>query len=174
MPESATFTRPSRLMRMLLGLTSRWTMPRAWAASRARAASDAIRAAWRGGSAPERSVCGEPGAVARGQCAGAADDRGEVLALDQLHDDERAGGVLAVVVDRDDVGVVQRRGALGLLAEARAELRVAAVLGPQELGGDVTIELVVVGPIDRRHAALAEQLDEPIAAAQNRPDLRHA
>ena len=57
----------------------------------ARAISAAIRAAWRGGSGPD-----------------AADDRREILAVDQLHDDERPGGVLAVVVHRDDVGVVQR------------------------------------------------------------------
>ncbi len=31
MPKSATFTRPARSIRMLLGLMSRWTIPRLWA-----------------------------------------------------------------------------------------------------------------------------------------------
>ena len=121
-----------------------------------------------------RRLGGDPGGLARRERPGPADDRGEVLALDELHDDERAGRVLAVVVDRDDVRVVQRGRVLGLLAEARAEVGVAAVLGAEQLDGDVAIELVVVAAVDRRHAALAEQLDEPIAATENRPDLRHA
>ena len=140
---------------MLPGFTSRWTIPRWWAAWRARAASAAIRAAWRGGSG-----------------AGPLDDRGEVLAVDELHDDERPGLVLAVVVDRDDVRVVQRGRGLRLLAEARAEVGVAAVLGAEDLDGDVAVELVVVGAVDPGHPALAEQLDQPVAAAEDRPDLR--
>ena len=53
-PKSVTFTRPSRLIMMLPGFTSRWTIPRWWAAWRARAVSAVIRAAWRGGRAPVR------------------------------------------------------------------------------------------------------------------------
>jgi hypothetical protein len=121
-----------------------------------------------------RGVGDDPGGLARREGARAPDDRGEILTLDDLHHDEWPGDVLAVVVDRDDVGVVERGRALGLLAEARPELGVAAVLRPEELDGDVAIELGVVGPIDRRHAALSEQLDEPVSTAENRPDLRHA
>jgi hypothetical protein len=76
-----------------------------------------------------RRLRGDPGGLPRRQGAGPLDDRGEVLAVDELHDDERAGGVLAVVEDRDDVRVVQRRGGLGLVPEARAEVGVPAVLG---------------------------------------------
>ena len=121
-----------------------------------------------------RGLGGDPGGLARRQRPGASDDRGEVLALDDLHDDERAGLVLAVVVDRDDVRVVERRRVLRLLAEARAEVGVPAVLGAKQLDGDVAIELAVVGPVDGRHAALSEQLDQPIPAAENRPEFRHA
>ena len=134
---------------------SRWTMPRAWAAASARATAAAIRAACRGGSGPAP-----------------AQDRGEVLAVDELHDDERAGRVLAVVVDGDDVRVGERRGRLGLLAEAGEEVGVAQVLGAEELDGDVAAELGVAGPVDRRHAALSEQLDQPVATAEDRADLR--
>src|SRR6185503_18608267 len=63
---------------------------------------------------------------------------------------------------------------LRLLAEPRQEFRVAAVLRAEELDGDVAVELVVVAAVDRGHAALSEQLDQPVAAAQNRPDFRHA
>ena len=44
----------------------------------------------------------EPRRGARRQGAAPPDDRREVLALDELHDDERPDRVRAVVVDRDD------------------------------------------------------------------------
>ncbi len=56
--------------------------------------------------------------------------------------------VLAEVVDRDDVGVVQRGGGQGLLAEAGEEVRIATVLGAEDLDRDVAIELGVVGAVD--------------------------
>jgi hypothetical protein len=67
-------------------------------------------------------------------------------AVDVLHDDvghHRPGlalgvaeHVLAGVVDRDDVGVVQRRRALRLAAEPGLEARVAGEVGAQHLDGD--------------------------------------
>ena len=62
--------------------------------------------------------------------------------------------------------MVERRGGLRLLPEARDECRIAAVLGAQHLDRDVAAELRVVGAVDRGHATLAEQLDEAIAAAE--------
>ena len=115
----------------------------------------------------------DSGRLARRQGAGAADDRRQVLALDKLHDDERPGCVLTVVVDRDDVRVVERGRVLGLLAEPRSEVGISTVLGSQELDRHVAIELVVVRAEDRRHAALSEQLNEPVAPAEDRSDLRH-
>ena len=91
--------------------------------------------------------------LARRQRAAPAQDGREVLAVDQLHDDVRAARVLAVVVDGDDVRVAERRRRLGLLPEARRELRVAQVLGAQELERDVATEPGVVRAVDRRHPA---------------------
>src|SRR4029079_18653847 len=110
--------------------------------------------------------------LARRQRAAAAEGRRQVLAVDQLHDDVRAAGVLAVVVHRDDVRVAQRGGCLGLLAEARREVGVAQVLGAQELERDVTTETGISGAVDGRHPARAEQLDQSIAAAKDLSDLR--
>ena len=101
-----------------------------------------------------------------------AQDRRKVLTVDELHDDERAVRVLAVVVDPDDVGMRQGRRRAGLEPEARREIRVAQVLGTEQLDGDVAAQLGVGGAVDGRHAALAEQLDQPVAAAQHRSDLR--
>jgi hypothetical protein len=115
----------------------------------------------------------DPRGLARRQRAVLADDRRHVLAVDELHDDVRAGRLLAEVEDRDDVRVAQRRGGAGLVAEAGQEVRVTTELGAQQLDRDVAIQLGVARPVDRRHAALSEELHEAIAAAQDAPDLGH-
>ena len=58
------------------------------------------------------------------------------------------------------------------VTETHPEVGVAAVLGPEDLDGDVAIELRIVGPIDRRHATLAEEFHESISSAENAADLR--
>ena len=104
--------------------------------------------------------------------AAAPEDRGDVLAVDPLHDDERALLVDAVVVDGDDVRMVERGGSLRLLAEPAAELRVAPVLGTEELDGNVAVQLGVMGPVDGGHATLAQELHEAIAAPEHASDIR--
>ena len=108
----------------------------------------------------------------RRERAAPPDDGGEVLALDQLHDDERPDRVGAEVVHRDDARMVQRRRGLGLVPEALDEVGVGAVLGPEDLDRDVALELVVAGPVDGRHAALSEQLDQPVPASEDGADVR--
>ena len=110
----------------------------------------------------------------RRERAAPANDRGEVLALDELHDDERPDRVGAVVVDRDDARVVQGSGGLRLVPEAVVEVGIRPVLGPQDLDRDVALELVVAGPVDGRHAALPEQLDQPVPSPEDGADVRQA
>jgi hypothetical protein len=100
------------------------------------------------------------------------DDRRQILAVDELHHNVGAGGVGAVVVDGDDAGVIQGGGRLGLLSEASEEVGIGAVLGAKDLERDIPLELGVAGSVDRGHAALSEQLDQPIAAAENHADVR--
>ena len=125
-PKSVTSTRPSWASRMLPGLMSRWTIPRAWAAASARATSAAIRA-----------DCG------RRQRARPAQERRQILAVDVVHDDERPGLVHPEVMDDDDVRRVQRGDRLGFHPEPGHEVGVAAVLGSQDLDRDVPAELAV-------------------------------
>jgi hypothetical protein len=55
MPKSVSSARPvARSIKMLSGLTSRWTMPRPWAYDSAQAASRSTRATSSGGSGPTR------------------------------------------------------------------------------------------------------------------------
>ena len=154
MPKSATLTLPSAPIRTLPGLMSRWTSPRACAAARACATPAPIRAD-----------------LPRGERAAPAQDRREVLPVDQLHDDVRAAGVLAEVVDGDDVGVAERGRRLGLRAETRREVGIAQVLRTEQLERDVATELGIGGAVDGRHPAAAQQLDQAVAAAQRLSDL---
>ena len=60
----------------------------------------------------------------------------ERLAGNELHDEERAAVLLAVVEDVGDALVVDERGVAGLGAEALEEARVAQVLVFEDLDGD--------------------------------------
>ena len=62
----------------------------------------------------------------------------------------------SIVVDRADVGVVQRGGRARLALEALERLRVAAELLGQELQRDAAAELRVLRLVDDAHAAAAE------------------
>ena len=115
----------------------------------------------------------DPGRLARREGPGPLDDRGQVLAVDELHDDVRAGRILPEVVDRDDVRVVEGCRRLGLLPEARAEIGIPPVLRPEDLDRDVAVELVIMAAVDPGHATLPEQLDEPVSAAKGPPHLGH-
>ena len=110
---------------MLLGFTSRWTMPRRCAAPSPRATSSPIRA----------TSSGSIGAVA-------AQPRGEVLAVDELHDHVRAVRVGARVEAAHDVPVAQDGGGQGLASEAVGQVGVGDDLGPQELERDGPVERV--------------------------------
>ena len=102
---------------------------------------------------------------------GAAQDVAQRLALDVLHDD--VGHVAAVlvdrlagVVDRDDRGVVERCGRLGLAAEAGLERVVGGEVAAKLLDGDGAAEAQVAADAYVGHAAASEQAAELIALAQ--------
>ena len=89
---------------MLWGLTSRWTIPAAWAASSA--LGDLAEQLDRLGRR-QRPLGGDPPF--------------QVAALDQAHRDEQLALLFARVVDRDDVGVVEAGGEARLGQEALAK-----------------------------------------------------
>ncbi len=60
-PKSVSFTCPAGVMRMLPGLTSRWTRPMAWAALRARPVCSSMSRVCRIGSVPSRARTSDSG-----------------------------------------------------------------------------------------------------------------
>ena len=92
--------------------------------------------------------------------------RGEAVAqgfaFEQLHGDERLPVVLVDVVDRTDVGVLERGGGAGLALEPLEGLRIADQILGQELQRDAAAELQVLGLVDDAHAAAAELREDAV------------
>ena len=112
----------------------------------------------------------------------AAQQRAQVLALDVAHDLEQHAVLLARVVDRDDVRMVQRRGDLRLRDEAAAEGRITGERGRDQLDGHVPVEREVGRPVGALSARVAGReprlmsthLHQYIGACRLQDDLRAA
>jgi len=81
----------------------------------------------------------------------------EAAAVHVLHDQERAIGSAAVVVDLDDVGVVQGRDRLGLGQEAADGCLAAGGLAQDSLDRHLAVEAGVEGQKHLAHATAAER-----------------
>ena len=114
------------------------------------------------GAQTARDVQPEPGDVTGEHRPVAAQPRREVLALDELHDHERAGRVGARIEAADDVPVAQDGGRERLASEAIGQVRVRADPWPQELERHGPLETGVLGAVDGRHAAAADDVAQPI------------
>ena len=91
------------------------------------------------------------------------DPRLERLALVIPHGDEHlAIGGLVGVVNRADVGMVERRGRFGFEHEAFPSVLVAGQIGREELQGDKPIEVRVEGLVDDAHAAATQLFQDPV------------
>ncbi len=115
---------------------SRWTRPREWAAS----------SAWADLVDDRRRLPGIEPALVRDQLA-------QVGVLDVAHRDEELAVLLARVVDRQDVRLVERGSGPRLALEALAEVRVVGVLARDQLERDDAAEREVGGAVDDAHAA---------------------
>ncbi len=143
-PKSSSLAWPRFVTKMFAGLMSRCTMPRACAVSRASAIC-----APRSSSVSSLSGPG-PEPVPQG------------LALEQLHRDEGLALVLVDVVDRADVGVLERGGGPRLALQPLERLRVPAELLRQELQRHAAAELQILGFVDDAHAAAAELREDAV------------
>jgi hypothetical protein len=111
--------------------------------------------------------------VDRGQPAVPAERHRQGLALDVLHDQERALGVAAVVVDRDHAGVAQARHRPRLEQEPALEVGLVEQRGEHELHRHGAAEHGVGRPPDRAHAAGADALVQAVPAGQDPSSLVH-
>src|ERR1700677_348041 len=82
--------------------------------------------------------------------------------VQKLHGDERLGILVANVINRADIGVVQCGRRLGFPPESGKRLRVTGHFLRQELESDETTQPCVLGLVDDTHPAAAELLDDAI------------
>ena len=83
-------------------------------------------------------------------------------AIQELHGNERLPIVLADLVDRANVGVVQGGSGAGFPAEPFERLRVLSYVLRQKLQCDKAAKLGVLSLIDHTHAAATEFLDDAV------------
>ena len=136
------------------GFTSRWTSPRAWAASRALATWPTIATRATASSRPASRI-----------------DLLQVGALDVAHRDEQDAVGLVRVVDRHDVRVVDRSGELRFAEEPVAEPLAVRELGREQLERHLASEPDVLGEVDHAHAAPPDHALDPVATELG-PDPR--
>ena len=91
----------------------------------------------------------------------------EVAAVDVLHHEERLLADADVVEDADDVVVRECGERPGLAVEPASLLGLVGDGRAQQLDGDVALEPAVAGAPDHTHAALADLLEQLVAADQD-------
>ena len=88
----------------------------------------------------------------------------ERLPGQEFHGDEVLAFFFADVVDRADIGMVQRRGGAGFAAKAFERLGIASEVVRKEFEGDVAAEADVFGFINHAHSATAEFFQDAVMA----------
>ena len=87
----------------------------------------------------------------------------QVGAAHVAHDEVELPVLLAGAVDRDDVGVVDRRRHPRLALEALAEVGVGGAVGGDQLERDGAPEIELDGAVDDAHAAAPRDRLDPVS-----------
>ena len=78
------------------------------------------------------------------------------------HRDERLAGMVADLVERRDVGMIQRAGGARLAQQASRGFRIMDRSGQQEFERDPPFQVGIFSQIHRAHAAGADVADDPV------------
>ena len=98
---------------------------------------------------------------------------GQRLAFQVLHHEERRAVVLADVVERADVRMIELRDRARFAVEPLAELRVGGEALGQDLDRDGAIEARVARLVDLAHAARADRRRDFVRAEASAGGQRH-
>ena len=102
----------------------------------------------------------------------ALQQRLEVLAAQELHDDIGRAVDLAELVDGDDITMLQSRDGLRFALEPLAGGGVQREVDVHHFQRDIALELRIVRPVEHSHPAASDEFDNVIAADGLR-DWRH-
>ena len=86
------------------------------------------------------------------------------LALEELGDEKRSGLGRPHVVEREQVGMIQRADRPHFLLEAPQSIRIRRDLARQDFDRDVAADARIAGPVDLAHAARTEGVDDFVGA----------
>ena len=92
------------------------------------------------------------------------DQRREIDAVEQFHDDGEIAVRLVELVDGDDVRMIEAGRGAGFLREAGAQRLIVVQLADHLLDGDDAVEDGVVALVNHAHRSLADALDDGITA----------
>ena len=92
----------------------------------------------------------------------AADAMLQRQAFQKLHGDEGLAVLFADVVDRADVGMIQRGRGLRFALKARQRLRIRATSSGRNFSATKRCRRDVLGLVDHTHAAAAQLLDDAV------------
>jgi hypothetical protein len=84
----------------------------------------------------------------------------EHLAVNVFHHDELLPIVFGNIIDRADVGMIQRGGSTGFLEESRLFIRCGAEMMGEEFERNIAVQLRAMGLIDDAHATFAKFLKD--------------
>src|ERR1700757_751718 len=91
-----------------------------------------------------------------------ADHMFEGFSIQEFHDDERMAVLLADVINRADVCVIECGRSFSFTSESFQGLRIAREIFWKKLQGDEAIEASVLGFEDDTHPATAEFLNDAV------------
>src|SRR5579859_3202202 len=83
-------------------------------------------------------------------------------AVEELHGDERTAVFFTNVIDRANVGMIERGSRLCLALESRERLRVTSHIVRQEFQGNKSLQASVFGFVNNSHAAAAEFFEDAV------------
>jgi hypothetical protein len=104
-----------------------------------------------------------------GQPPGSAEQRRQVLSVDELHRQEDFPIGFADIVDAIDVGVGHPSSQADLAVKSRQPFFIGGTTPSEKLERHRLLQPQVVGPIDLPHAAPAQQAEDSVATGDNRP-----
>ena len=155
-PKSATIATPGSVSRTFCGFTSRWTIPRSWAARRASAtwiATEAALRTGRGCSRLMRSLSVPPATYS--------------------NDVVRAVLSLSAAVYGHYVRVRERRRVFGLAPEPLDELFVVCILRTHHLEGYVSPRNLIAGSVNLGQSPATQRLYEAVAIVHDSLHIRN-
>ena len=91
-----------------------------------------------------------------------ADDVLQRGSVEVLHDDERLAVLLADVVDRADIRMIERRRSLGFAAKPFERLPILSDVFREKFQRDKAVEARVLRFVNNTHAAAAQLLDDAV------------